>query len=55
MNIAMTMAEHRWLPDSIVRYGIRQLLRRRLDQICQPEGPAMCAASDPLRHSQEFY
>jgi len=27
---AITLAEHRWLPDSIVRIGIRKLLKQRL-------------------------
>ena len=30
MSIALSMAEHSWLPDRVIRFGIRQLLRQRL-------------------------
>ena len=30
MSIALNMAEHSWLPDRVIRFGIRQLLRQRL-------------------------
>ena len=33
MNIGMEMAERRWLPDSLIRYGIRRLDRQRLEEI----------------------
>jgi cyclopropane-fatty-acyl-phospholipid synthase len=41
MSIATEMAERGWLPDSLIRYGIRRLDRIRLDQIRQPEGSAL--------------
>jgi len=30
---ALLLAEKGWLPDSLVRFGIRQLLKKRLDEI----------------------
>ena len=30
MNIALTLAERSWLPDNVIRFGIRQMLRQRL-------------------------
>ncbi len=46
MSLSMEMAERRWLPDSLVRYGIRRLDRRRLAEIRQPEGPALEKAEE---------
>ena len=37
MSIGMEMAERRWLPDSVIRYGIRRLDRRRLEEISHPD------------------
>ena len=30
---SLLLAEKGWLPDSLVRFGIRQLLKKRLDEI----------------------
>ena len=30
MSFALSLAEHGWLPDSMIRFGIRQMLRQRL-------------------------
>ena len=46
MNLSMEMAERRWLPDSLIRYGIRRLDRRRLAEIHQPEGPVLEKAKE---------
>jgi cyclopropane-fatty-acyl-phospholipid synthase len=40
MSIALELAERRWVPDNLVRYGIRRLDRERLQDIYKPEGPA---------------
>jgi cyclopropane-fatty-acyl-phospholipid synthase len=41
MSIALELAERRWIPDSLVRYGIRRMDRKRLKEIYRPEGPAL--------------
>ena len=46
MSISLTMAERGWLPDNLIRFGIRRLDRRRLTEIYQPEGPALEKAYD---------
>ena len=38
MNIAIEAAERGWLPDSVVRAGIRSLLRNRLNGQQQQPG-----------------
>lgn len=37
MSIALEMAEAGWLPDRLVRYGIRRLDRKRLKEIDETE------------------
>ena len=32
-NLAVELTESGYVPDSLVRHGIRQLLRQRLDEI----------------------
>ena len=46
MSIALEAAERGWIPDSLVRYGIRRLDRKRLQDIYKPEGPASERAKD---------
>ena len=46
MSIAMKMAEAGWLPDSLVRYGIRRLDRKRLQEITKPAGHVTDAVKD---------
>jgi len=41
MSIALELAERRWIPDSLVRYGIRRMDRKRLREIYRPEGQAL--------------
>jgi len=38
MNVAMELAERRRLPDSLIRFGIRRLDRKRLSDISQQNG-----------------
>ena len=46
MSIALEIAERRWIPDNLVRYGIRRLDRKRLQDIYKPEGSASEKAKD---------
>jgi len=41
MSIALEMAERGWIPDSLVRCGIRRMDRKRLREIFVPEGHAL--------------
>ena len=41
MSIALEMAERGWIPDSLVRYGIRRMDRKLLREIYVPEGQAL--------------
>ena len=38
MNVAMELAERRRLPDSLIRFGIRRLDRKRLSDISRQNG-----------------
>jgi len=44
MKILMNMAERGWLGDGLVRMGIRRLLRKRLQEIAQPDDDFALAA-----------
>lgn len=46
MSIALEMAERRLIPDSLVRYGIRRMDRKRLREIYVPEGQALDEAKN---------
>ncbi|MCG6911761.1 MAG: cyclopropane-fatty-acyl-phospholipid synthase family protein [Deltaproteobacteria bacterium] len=46
MSIALELAERRWIPDSLVRCGIRRLDRKRLREIHVPEGRALDEAKN---------
>jgi len=46
MSIALEMAERSWIPDSLVRYGIRRMDRKRLREIYVPEGQALDEAKN---------
>ena len=46
MSIALEIAERGWIPDSLLRFGIRRLDRKRLLEIYRPEGPASEKAMD---------
>ena len=47
MNL-IDLAERRWLPDSLIRYGIRRLLKRRL------RADAEITASEAAEKSRQF-
>ena len=46
MSIALEMAERGWIPDSLVRYGIRRMDRKRLREIYVHEGQALDEAKN---------
>ncbi len=48
MNIAIDWAERGWLPDGLIRLGIRRLLRMRLRQQHQAEGDELRGATARL-------
>jgi cyclopropane-fatty-acyl-phospholipid synthase len=37
MSVALDLAERGWLPEPVVRWGIRRLLSQRLRQIAEPD------------------
>jgi cyclopropane-fatty-acyl-phospholipid synthase len=46
MRTALEIAERGWVPDSLVRYGIRRMDRKRLREIYVPEGQALDEAKN---------
>ena len=54
MKLLVDMAERGWIGDGLVRMGIRRMLRRRLQEVAQPDDDSALAAKqkfvDEMRH-----